>query len=214
MPIRPDRAKPGTKKSLIVERSGGPLGVVIAGANVHDVKLLEATIKVIVVDRPDPDSHPQNLCLDKGYDGRTARAAAEAARTSLRFAGRERRSSIGEGKSGTQPGAGSSSARSRGCKSAGRSSSDTTRRRRTILACSSSPAPCSGTGAHTGSARRWRRNLLSRLASPVVRQPVRRASSSNSRADDDKASRQDTRPQGGGDALRRADGVEAGDRLR
>ena len=75
-----DRAKPGTKKSLIVERSGGPLGVVIAGANVHDVKLLEATIKAIVVDRPDPDSHPQNLCLDKGYDGRTARAAAEAAR--------------------------------------------------------------------------------------------------------------------------------------
>jgi putative transposase len=61
-----DRAKPGTKKSLIVERSGGPLGVVIAGANVHDVKLLEATIKAIVVDRPDPDSHPRNLCLDKG----------------------------------------------------------------------------------------------------------------------------------------------------
>jgi putative transposase len=75
-----DRAKPGTKKSLIVERSGGPLGVVIAGANVHDVKLLEATIKAIVVDRPDPDSHPQNLCLDKGYDVRTARAAAEATR--------------------------------------------------------------------------------------------------------------------------------------
>lgn len=46
----------------------------------HDVKLLEATIKAIVVDRPDPDSHPQNLCLDKGYDGRTARVAAEAAR--------------------------------------------------------------------------------------------------------------------------------------
>jgi hypothetical protein len=30
---------------------------VIAGANVHDVKPLEATIKAIVVDRPDPDSH-------------------------------------------------------------------------------------------------------------------------------------------------------------
>ena len=27
-----------------------------------------------------PDLHPQNLCLDKGYDGRTARVAAEAAR--------------------------------------------------------------------------------------------------------------------------------------
>jgi putative transposase len=47
---------------------------------VHDVKLLEATIKAIVVDWPEPDSHPQNLCLDKGYDGRTARLAAEAAR--------------------------------------------------------------------------------------------------------------------------------------
>jgi hypothetical protein len=44
------------------------------------VKQLEATIKAIVVDRPDPDSHPQNLCLDTGYDGRTARGAAEAAR--------------------------------------------------------------------------------------------------------------------------------------
>src|SRR5262249_27300459 len=37
-----DRAKAGTKKSLIVERSGGPLGVEIDGANVHDTKLLEA----------------------------------------------------------------------------------------------------------------------------------------------------------------------------
>lgn len=36
---------------------GRAAGVVIAGANVHDVKPLEATIKAIVVDRPDPDSH-------------------------------------------------------------------------------------------------------------------------------------------------------------
>ncbi len=35
-----DRAKMGTKKSVIVEQNGGPLGVVIAGANVHDTKLL------------------------------------------------------------------------------------------------------------------------------------------------------------------------------
>jgi putative transposase len=117
-----DRAKPGTKKSLIVERSGGPLGVVVAGANVHDVKLLEATIKAIVVYRPDPDSHPQNLCLDKGYDGRTARAAAEVARyiPQIRRKGDEKLDTRGE--SATQPGAVSSSARSRGCKSAGRSS--------------------------------------------------------------------------------------------
>ena len=29
-----DRAKPGTKRSLLVEADGGPLAVVIAGANV------------------------------------------------------------------------------------------------------------------------------------------------------------------------------------
>jgi putative transposase len=63
-----DRAKPGTKKSLIVERSGGPLGLEIAGANVHDSKLLQATIEAIVVDRPDPTVYRQHLLLDKGYD--------------------------------------------------------------------------------------------------------------------------------------------------
>ncbi len=39
-----DRAKPGTKRSLLVEADGGPLAVVIAGANVHDTKLLEKNI--------------------------------------------------------------------------------------------------------------------------------------------------------------------------
>jgi putative transposase len=49
-----DRAKADTKKSLIVERSGGPLGLEIDGANVHETKLLEATIEAILVERPDP----------------------------------------------------------------------------------------------------------------------------------------------------------------
>ena len=49
-----DRAKNGTKQSVLVERDGGPLAVVIAGANVVDQKLLEATIEAIVVERPDP----------------------------------------------------------------------------------------------------------------------------------------------------------------
>jgi putative transposase len=49
-----DRAKSETKKSVVVERSGGPLGAVIEGANVHDTKLLEQTIEAIVVERPDP----------------------------------------------------------------------------------------------------------------------------------------------------------------
>ena len=36
-----DRAKPGSKRSVLVEADGGPLSVVVAGANVHDTKLLE-----------------------------------------------------------------------------------------------------------------------------------------------------------------------------
>lgn len=72
-----DRGKPGTKKSLLVEAQGGPLGVVIDGANVPDSKLLEATIEAIVVERPEPSpEQPQHLCLDQGYDNPTGRAAA------------------------------------------------------------------------------------------------------------------------------------------
>jgi putative transposase len=54
--------------------------VVIAGANVHDTKLLEQTIEAIVVERPAAtDQQPQHLCLDKGYDNPTGRAATEKA---------------------------------------------------------------------------------------------------------------------------------------
>lgn len=64
---------------MIVEADGGPLGVVVAGANVHDCKLLEQTLDAIVVERPQPTKKsPQNLCLDKGYDNPTGRAAAAA----------------------------------------------------------------------------------------------------------------------------------------
>jgi len=52
-----------------VERMGGPLGIVIAGANVPDCKLLDATLGAVVVERPKPTAeNPQHLCLDKGFD--------------------------------------------------------------------------------------------------------------------------------------------------
>ena len=74
-----DRGKKGTKKSLLTDGDGGPLGVVIAGANVVEQKLLKETIEAIVVERPDPEEVEQNLCLDKGYDNPRGReAAAEA----------------------------------------------------------------------------------------------------------------------------------------
>jgi putative transposase len=71
-----DRGKKGTKKSLVTDGDGGPLGVVIAGANTVEQKLLGATIEAIVVERPDPAEVGQNLCLDKGYDNPKGREAA------------------------------------------------------------------------------------------------------------------------------------------
>ena len=60
------------KRSLLVEQSGGPLAIIVDGANRHDTKLLEATLQAIVVERPEPtEREPQHLCLDKGYDNPT-----------------------------------------------------------------------------------------------------------------------------------------------
>ena len=72
-----DRAKNGTKRSLLVEAKGGPLAAVVAPANVHDTKLLNETLESIVVERPDPEREAQNLCLDKGYDNPTGRQAVK-----------------------------------------------------------------------------------------------------------------------------------------
>jgi putative transposase len=67
-----DRAKPGVKQSLLVEADGGPLAIAIAGANVPDAQLLQATIDAIVLERPEPEpDFEQHLCLDKGYDNPT-----------------------------------------------------------------------------------------------------------------------------------------------
>ena len=55
-----------------MDADGGPLAVVIAPANVHDTKILKATLEAIVVERPQPsEESPQHLCLDKGYDNPT-----------------------------------------------------------------------------------------------------------------------------------------------
>jgi putative transposase len=64
-----DRAKLGTKRSVLTDGEGVPLGVVVSGANTPDMKLVETTLESIPVERPTPTTaDPQNLCLDKGYD--------------------------------------------------------------------------------------------------------------------------------------------------
>ena len=45
----------------------------VAGANIHDTKLLAITLDSIVVERP--DTGVQHLCLDKGYDNPTGHEA-------------------------------------------------------------------------------------------------------------------------------------------
>jgi putative transposase len=64
-----DRAKLGTKRSVVTDACGVPIGFAVAGANVPDYKLLEATLDAMPVKPPQarPDQ-PLNLCLDKGYD--------------------------------------------------------------------------------------------------------------------------------------------------
>lgn len=59
-----------------MEGGGGPLGIVIAPANVHDTKLLAETLDSVVVERPPPtDEQPQHLCLDKAFDNPTGHEA-------------------------------------------------------------------------------------------------------------------------------------------
>jgi len=53
----------------LTEAHGVPIGLVIEGANRHDMKLVKQTVKSLVVLRPRPTKkRPQGLCLDKGYD--------------------------------------------------------------------------------------------------------------------------------------------------
>ena len=77
-----DRGKVGTKRSLLVDEQGVPLGLVVSGANTPDRRLLEATLHAIPVERPDPLTTEQHLSLDKGYSGEpSVRVAGEAGYT-------------------------------------------------------------------------------------------------------------------------------------
>jgi putative transposase len=54
---------------VLCEAAGVPVGLAHDGANRHDQKLLDETIRSIPVERPEPSTErPQGLCLDRGYD--------------------------------------------------------------------------------------------------------------------------------------------------
>ncbi len=71
--------KNGRKRSLLVDARGVPLSLVASGANVHDVKLLAATLERVVTERPVPTpDNPHRLCADAGYKGGPALEEAES----------------------------------------------------------------------------------------------------------------------------------------
>ena len=49
-----DRAKSGTKLSILVDGKGIPLSLSVDGANRHDMKMTKATLQSIVIYRPEP----------------------------------------------------------------------------------------------------------------------------------------------------------------
>ena len=82
-----DRAKMGTKRSILTDAVGIPLAVAVEGANRHDSRLLVATLDGLIVARPvaeeeeEPDSEQQqqqHLCLDAAYDSEEVREELEA----------------------------------------------------------------------------------------------------------------------------------------
>ncbi|MBU8895844.1 IS5 family transposase [Corallococcus sp. M34] len=73
-----DRAKRGTKRSLLTDSRGVPLGLEVAGANTNDFKLARSTLESIPVRRPLPSRGScQTLCGDLGYAFRSVRELAQ-----------------------------------------------------------------------------------------------------------------------------------------
>ena len=64
-----DRGKIGTKRRVLTDGGGVPLGLAVEGANRHDCKMARETIASIPVERLEPSpATPPGMCLDKGAD--------------------------------------------------------------------------------------------------------------------------------------------------
>lgn len=97
-----DRGKLGTKRSLMTEAAGIPVGLVVDGANVHDTRLLQQTIEDCFqrfhCDHATPEEH---LCLDKGYDSAALRELIDSVlgyTSHIRSRGEERKAMKTTGK--------------------------------------------------------------------------------------------------------------------
>ena len=110
-----DRAKRGTKRSLLVDEHDVPLGLVVSGANTPDGQLLEATLTSGPVERPEPSQTPQHLCLDKAYSDAPSAKVAEAHGYVLHVPDKANaKKNANASRGGAKPGAGSSKSRTAG----------------------------------------------------------------------------------------------------
>ena len=63
------RGKIGTKRSVLTDGGGIPIGLAMEGAHRHDFKMARETIASIPIARPEPTpARPQGMCLDQGDD--------------------------------------------------------------------------------------------------------------------------------------------------
>ena len=63
-----DRGRSGSQRHLQVDQNSLPVAVMLAGANVHDSRLVTPTVQAGVIQSPATTACPRHLCLDKGYD--------------------------------------------------------------------------------------------------------------------------------------------------
>lgn len=70
-----DRGKQGTKRHLLTEGHGLPVGFVVTGANRHDMTQVDAVLDARPVVSFEAEQH---LCADKGYDFDGVRSALSA----------------------------------------------------------------------------------------------------------------------------------------
>jgi putative transposase len=68
----------GTKRSVMTDGNGLPVGLAVDGANRNDFKMARSTLESLAISKPaPPPEDPQGLCLDKGYDYAEVRALAD-----------------------------------------------------------------------------------------------------------------------------------------
>lgn len=76
-----DRGKAGTKRHLVVDAEGTPLGLTLSPANRHDSRMLAATLDAVPPIRGRqgrPRRRPDKLHADKAYDHRRCRRECRA----------------------------------------------------------------------------------------------------------------------------------------